>query len=265
MLVQGLAPGSADKAKQHQITDCEAEIAMAGEAQDPQDPQTSKCNTGNGKIIDEETHENGTFHPYANAHINWPEHTNLEFKTRSPAPSRKGSLANGGIGNDESHHFSLGAQVRRPSTTAPITSEAQELARAEAASWAQMSPLMAATLGPLSVLLGIPTLTQRWHGKVLDPPVLSNGSSNFAELPDPALNLVLAGLSLFCEVMGNTLLILRFSNFHTKVTTWLSYFFWIAKIVFGVANYIEFGIIHPETDTIIYLQGFWVRSHDIPY
>jgi hypothetical protein len=146
----------------------------------------------------------------------------------------------------------------RRGSAAEITNEAKELARAEAASWAQMCPLMAATLGPLSVLLGIPTLTQRWRGSLLIPPVLSDGSSNFVELPDPTLNLVLAGICLFCEVMGNGLLILRFSNFHTKVTTWVSYIFWILKVVLGLANYIEFGIKYPETDTIIYLEGFWV-------
>jgi len=123
---------------------------------------------------------------------------------------------------------------------------------------------MAATLGPLSVMLGIPTLTQRWRGELLDPPVLPNGASNFQELPDPALNLVLAGVSLFCEVAGNALLVLRFSNFHTRITTWVSYAFWIAKIVLGMSNYIEFGIVYPETDNIIYLQGFWVPSPPPP-
>jgi hypothetical protein len=135
-----------------------------------------------------------------------------------------------------------------------------ELARAEAASWAQMTPLLAATFGPLSVLLGIPTLTQRWHGVVLNPPLLPGGRENFIALPDPTLNLILAGFTLFCEVMGNLLLILRFSNFHTRITTWVSYMFWISKIIFGLANYIEFGIVHPQTDTIIYLQGFWVST-----
>src|SRR5271156_6139496 len=85
--------------------------------------------------------------------------------------------------------FGRGGAGRRSSFQGEeITSEAAELARAEAASWAQMTPLLAATLGPLSVLLGIPTLTQRWHGYVLDPPLLPNGLSNFVELPDPALN-----------------------------------------------------------------------------
>ena len=141
-----------------------------------------------------------------------------------------------------------------------MTSEAAELARAEAASWAQMTPLMAATLGPLSVLLGIPTLTQRWRGELTGSPLLSDGSPYFITLPDPALNLVLAGVTLFCEVAGNGLLILRFSNFHTKITTWVSYAFWWLKIILGLANYIQFGVNYPQTDTIIYLEGFWVNA-----
>jgi hypothetical protein len=137
-------------------------------------------------------------------------------------------------------------------------SEAYERHRAEAASWAQMSPLIAATLGPLAILLGIPSLTQRWHGAILEPPKLPNGQSNYTPLPDPTVNLALAGAALFCEIMGNALLILRFSNFHTKVTTWMSYGFWVAKLVLGISNYIQFGITHPQTDDIMYLEGFWV-------
>jgi len=205
--------------------------------------------------------EAGGFQPHAYPHIAWPEGLSESRKvsTAEPAPRRDSS-------SSISRHvvyrtFGRGGAGRRQSSSngaSQITSEAAELARAEAASWAQMTPLMAATLGPLSCLLGIPTLTQRWHGIVLDPPLNPNGTSNFQELPDPALNLVLAGIALFCEVTGNALLILRFSNYHTKVTTWLSYIFWIMKIIFGVANYIEFGIVHPETTDIIYLQGFWV-------
>ena len=141
-----------------------------------------------------------------------------------------------------------------------LHSDEHERAREEASSWAQLSPLMAATLGPLAVLLSIPSLTQRWHGTVLDPPLLPNGWSNFEALPDPPLNLALAGVTLFCEVMGNVLLVLRFSDFHARVTTWLSYGFWILKIILGIANYIQFGIAHPQKDDIIYLEGYWVSS-----
>ena len=136
--------------------------------------------------------------------------------------------------------------------------EERELARTEAASWAQMTPLMAAIFGPLSILLGIPSLSQRWHGKLLDPPVLSNGFSNFASLPDPPLELVLSAVSLFIEILANTLLVLRFSNIHIRWTTWISYCFWIAKFAIDIANYIQFGISFPETEDIIYLEGFWV-------
>jgi hypothetical protein len=153
---------------------------------------------------------------------------------------------------DKHHHLWTAKKMPHRST------HAHALARAEAASWAQMTPLIAATLGPMSILLGIPSLTQRWHGQLLDPPVGAMGASNFVALPDPAVNLALAAVAVFCEFSGNALLILRFSNFHTKITTWMSYAFWIAKLIIGVANYIQFGLHHPQTDTIIYLQGFWV-------
>jgi len=136
--------------------------------------------------------------------------------------------------------------------------------REEASSWAQLSPLMAATLGPLAVLLGIPCLTQRWHGVVLDPPLLPNGWLNYQSLPDPPLTIALGGMTLFCEVMGNILLILRFSDFHIRATTWLSYSFWILKIILGGANYIQFGISNPQMNGIVYLEGYWVLPHLIP-
>jgi len=139
--------------------------------------------------------------------------------------------------------------------------DAHELARAEAASWAQMTPLIAATLGPLAVLLGIPTLTQPWHGLLLDPPVLPNGLSNYTPLPYSTVNTVLASFTLVSEVLGNAFLILRFSNYHTKITTWLSFGFWLAKLVFGLANYIQFGITNPQTEDTVYLQGYWVSIH----
>jgi hypothetical protein len=217
--------------------------------------------------------ESGVFHLPPFPHLNWqdtlPTHKlhaketgeNGDRRQRTNSTwQRSHSIANNGArGDHQIRYFDRGGAGRTQFMSAePVSSEAADLARAEAASWAQMTPLLAATLGPLSVLLGIPTLTQRWRGIVLDPPLLPNGSSNFIELPDPPLNVTLAAICLFCEVMGNTLLVLRFSNFHTRVTTWVSYIFWMLKIVIGIANYVEFGIEHPQTNEIIYLQGFWV-------
>jgi hypothetical protein len=270
MSVPGVGSRAADKLQEQAITDQRAKMEDDGEAdviegarkqksdvEDIQDSQNADDeNYGSedeaGKL------ERGAFQPHAYPHINFPENV-------GSSPKGKSTAANGNANKREVvHAFGRGGAGRRQSTSGPsITSEAAELARAEAASWAQMSPLMAATLGPLSVMLGIPTLTQRWRGQLLDPPVLESGVSNFVALPDPTLNLVLAGVSLFCEIAGNGLLILRFSNFHTKITTWVSYAFWIAKIVIGLTNYIQFGINYPQTDDIIYLEGFWVHSQKV--
>lgn len=79
------------------------------------------------------------------------------------------------------HHYHLWTSKTLPhrSTHAPA------IAPAEAASWAQQTPLIAATLGPLAGLLGIPSLTQPWYGQLLDQPVQPMGASNFTPLPDP--------------------------------------------------------------------------------
>jgi hypothetical protein len=153
--------------------------------------------------------------------------------------------------------------VKRPKVSKDLPhkhvhSSEHERIREDASSWAQLSPLIAATLGPLSILLGIPCLTQRWHGVVLDPQLLPNGWLNYQPLADPPLTIVLGSIMLVCEVTGNILLILRFSDFYVRATTWLSYGFWILKIVLGIANYVQFGIAHPQIDGIVYLEGYWV-------
>ena len=158
-------------------------------------------------------------------------------------------------------HFHLWTSHKLPHRS----TEAHALARAEASSWAQMTPLIAATLGPMAVLLGIPSLTQHWSGHVLNPPGLPDGTPNYTTLPDPSINLILAIITLGCEVLGNVLLIMRFSNFHARATTWGSYVFWIGKVFVGVVNCIQFGISNPEIGNVIYLQGFWVSpvAHDL--
>ena len=272
MSVPGVGIEAADEIAADAVTNqkvrekIEDDADQLDEARDDKEINDNSDRDGSTSNDEADKLEAGEFVPHAMPRINWQEtdDPNKDVKPRSRSNSihdrtRMQSISDGDGTSQLQRPYGRGGAARRPSQTGPaITSEAAELARAEAASWAQMTPLMAATLGPLSVLLGIPTLTQRWHGYVLDPPVLPNGVSNFVELPDPPLNLVFAGVSLFCEVLGNGLLILRFSNFHTKITTWTSYAFWIAKIILGITNYILFGLAYPENGNIIYLQGFWV-------
>src|SRR5271156_3110031 len=77
---------------------------------------------------------------------------------------------------------------------------AHALARAEAASWAQMTPLIAATLGPLAVLLGIPSLTQSLDGQIVVDP--SDGSVAVVDLPYPGINLALSIVTTVLEALG---------------------------------------------------------------
>jgi hypothetical protein len=264
MSVPGVGTEAADTVQERPAKDFEREMDADNEAEQMEDARSEKRdapprpNSTDGYHSNDEEGklESGAFGPHAYPHINFEDGPNKLANGEGSSPKKTKEP-------DQTVYrtFGRGGAGRRQSTpkTSELTSEAAELARAEAASWAQMTPLIAATLGPLSVMLGIPTLTQRWRGQILDPPILSNGVSNFQELPDPALNLALAGIALFCEVAGNALLVLRFSNFHTKITTWVSYAFWILKVIFGLANYIQFGITYPETDDIIYLAGFWVN------
>lgn len=266
MSIPGVASEAAEQIQDDVITDEKAEINVDDEAgelegarQEKDDVEDVQDAQSNHDSIDEvDKLERGAFQPHAYPHIGFDDYN---YSPDGKQSGQKGSIHKDANKRENVRPQGRGSIGRRFSDSGPtMTSEAAELARAEAASWAQMTPLMAATLGPLSVMLGIPTLTQRWRGQLLDPPVLPTGGSNFVELPDPALNLALGGVTLFCEVAGNGLLILRFANFHTKITTWVSYAFWWMKIILGLANYIEFGINYPQTENIIYLQGFWVDS-----
>ena len=256
MSVPSVASNASQRIQDHSVTDREEKHNANQDASRLDrsiESDQGNQQLGHGVSNEEDDLEKGTFQPHLNPHIEWDKQTAGSPKPPDATPN--------GIGSAEhmARPYGRGGEGRRPTVIGPdISSEEREIARTEAASWAQMTPLMAATLGPLSVLLAIPTLTQRWRGVLLDPPVLGNGISNFVELPDPTINIVLASVSLLCEVAGNGLLILRFSNFHTRITTWVSYAFWIAKIILGLANYIEFGIKYPATDNIIYLEGFWV-------
>src|SRR5947207_12140518 len=267
MSVPNVGSGAAEQITEDGVTDNEAQVNEDEEADELENARNVKSeadniNDENASNKEEDKLESGGFQPHAYPHLNWQDSMTPQKNEQTNSISKRHDLSlNNPVASGKSQNFrpfGRGGVGRRSSQVEQVTSEAAEAARAEAASWAQMTPLLAATFGPLAVLLGIPTLTQRWHGKVLDPPVLPNGSSNFVDLPDPLLNLVLAGVSLFCEVVGNALLVLRFSNFHTKITTWVSYAFWLAKIVLGICNYVQFGITHPETGNIIYLHGFWV-------
>lgn len=122
-------------------------------------------------------------------------------------------------------------------------------------SWASIAPLMACILGPLSILLGIPALSQRWRGYV-DVNVVTE------TLPDPGLNIILASMSLACEVFANFILMLRFSSIAVPLTTSLSLALWVAKVAICLGNYVQFIVVHPQPHDLdrnwIYLEGFWI-------
>lgn len=237
------------------------------------EPKTAYTSVGN---VSESQRESGDSRLDEPLTVNDPESQKSVSRSSSYVLAHAGTGSDGNSGQIEAHqeripyksdhlrlhpnhpHFHLWTSHKLPHRS----TEAHALARAEAASWAQMTPLIAATLGPLAVLLGIPSLTQHWQGLVLNPPVLTNGKSNYTALPNPSVNFVLAVITIVCEVLGNTLLVMRFSDFHTRTTTWASYFCWIIKIIIGITNCIQFGLTNPETENIIYLQGFWVN---VPY
>ncbi|GAO51244.1 hypothetical protein G7K_5352-t1 [Saitoella complicata NRRL Y-17804] len=120
----------------------------------------------------------------------------------------------------------------------------------------QLAPVVGMLLGPMSILLAIPSLTQRWRARLI------NGDEVFQ--PDPGINIVLSSISLFFDVMGNACLLVRFIRGRVSTKIWgmmikVCLICWSSKIIINIINYIIFSVRHPEVPgEIIYLQGYWV-------
>lgn len=142
------------------------------------------------------------------------------------------------------------------------------------AEFANITPLIAALLAPVSTLYDIPALSQPWY------------SLNGTTLPDPRASLVLSGVSLSLSVIANSLLVLRFSvhvarvgllekaGYEMKICTrtdkhvslplpsqlWrfatrISTLAWVIKTCIGVANLITFGALTRNGAGFAYLEG----------
>ncbi|ODN83387.1 hypothetical protein L202_01531 [Cryptococcus amylolentus CBS 6039] len=115
-------------------------------------------------------------------------------------------------------------------------------------SFAKYSPLISATLAPMSTLMDIPALGQRWY-------------SNYGiTQSDPPASLVLSAVGLALNVIANILLVIRFSSkkpFWVKHATTWSLYFWLAKTIVAAVNLILFGITTRNSQGYKYLEGFW--------
>ncbi|KAF8688616.1 Voltage-gated potassium channel, partial [Rhizoctonia solani] len=113
--------------------------------------------------------------------------------------------------------------------------------------FASISPLTAAVIAPLAVLLDIPALTEKWYTR--------NGQPQ----PDPRASLILSGLSLSFSLVANALLVIRFSleGRRWMIATQISVACWIAKVVVGITNLVVFGALTRNQPQFSYAEGFW--------
>ncbi|CAE6533692.1 unnamed protein product [Rhizoctonia solani] len=139
--------------------------------------------------------------------------------------------------------------------TRPLRSTTQDSGRASRLSFAfrplysfaRVSPLTAALIAPLAVLLDIPALTEKWYTR--------NGQPQ----PDPRASLILSGLSLGFSLIANALLVVRFSLQGKKliVATQISVVCWVVKVVTGIVNLVVFGALTRNQPQFLYAEGFW--------
>ncbi|CAE6475483.1 unnamed protein product [Rhizoctonia solani] len=115
--------------------------------------------------------------------------------------------------------------------------------------FAGVSPLTAALIAPLAVLLDIPALTEKWYTR--------NGEPQ----PDPRASLILSGLSLGFSLIANALLVVRFSlqgrGSSWIIATQISVACWFVKVVTGICNLVVFGALTRNQPQFSYAEGFW--------
>ncbi|WVQ71866.1 hypothetical protein IAR50_001408 [Cryptococcus sp. DSM 104548] len=114
--------------------------------------------------------------------------------------------------------------------------------------FAKYCPLISATLAPMSTLMDIPALGQRWYSKY--------GITQ----SDPTASLVLSAVGLALNVIANILLVVRFSSkkpFWIRHASKWSLYFWLGKTTVAAVNLIIFGITTRNSPGYKYLEGFW--------
>lgn len=109
-------------------------------------------------------------------------------------------------------------------------------------------PLICALLAPLSTLLDIPALTEKWYD--LDD-VLQ---------PDPKASLVLSAVGLALNLVANALLVVRFSATQRRwwsAATTCSTIAWVTKTIVAVVNLIVFGALTRNKTGYSYTEAFF--------
>ncbi|GAA95008.1 uncharacterized protein L969DRAFT_51947 [Mixia osmundae IAM 14324] len=113
--------------------------------------------------------------------------------------------------------------------------------------FAKVAPLISAILAPLSTLMDIPALSERWY------------TFNGVALPDPTASLALSAVGLAFNLIANVLLMIRFSAQSSwwRLATRLSLLGWLMKTILALANLILFGITTRNGPGYSYDEGFW--------
>ncbi|CAE7156995.1 unnamed protein product, partial [Rhizoctonia solani] len=113
--------------------------------------------------------------------------------------------------------------------------------------FAGVSPLTAALIAPLAVLLDIPALTEKWYTRDGEPQA------------DPRASLILSGFSLSFSLIANALLLVRFSlqGRGWTIATRVSVACWSVKVVTAICNLVVFGALTRNQPQFSYAEGFW--------
>ncbi|BEJ16499.1 hypothetical protein CspHIS471_0511040 [Cutaneotrichosporon sp. HIS471] len=112
--------------------------------------------------------------------------------------------------------------------------------------FARFAPLVSAILAPLSTLLDIPALTQHWF------------YINDFGVQDPPACVALSAVGLAFNVVGNILLVLRFSSpYRNSKAVSRSLYCWIAKTIIAIINIGYFGALGKKNPHFTFDEGYW--------
>ncbi|KAI1797989.1 hypothetical protein LXA43DRAFT_1105991 [Ganoderma leucocontextum] len=111
-------------------------------------------------------------------------------------------------------------------------------------------PIVSGTILPLSILLEIPGLTDKWYVKTEDNQIV-------AAQPNPAILDIGVAFSMACVAIANLMLILRFLEKRVKTVTLLCVCFLTVHDVINIIIITVFGVQHRFDDGFTYGQAFW--------
>ncbi|KIY45073.1 voltage-gated potassium channel, partial [Fistulina hepatica ATCC 64428] len=115
----------------------------------------------------------------------------------------------------------------------------------------RLIPIISGIVIPFSILLEIPGLTEKWYIRTVDNVIVETK-------PNPPILVFGITVSLICALIANISLILRFMEWHIKMSTINCIVFLSIHDVINMLCLVLFGVAHRANDGFTYGQPYWM-------